>query len=174
MKWAFFDFLSVWIGLFYMAKVHKSVGFGSANDELEVAMILAHSRFGIMGLAMWQSTAHGNNWKHCPEDESGETHYKPITYCYYFLSDNQFVASHRSHKSHKERIVDFAFGLVLLWDPKGSVVATDAFIPRRRVCHPAENTRRSRQAASLVRCSLCEIREICVKSNICERRTYWT
>ena len=77
MKWAFFDFLSVWIGLFYMAKVHKSVGFGSANDELEVAMILAHSRFGIMGLAMWQSTAHGNNWKHCPGDESGNTHYNP-------------------------------------------------------------------------------------------------
>ena len=44
-----------------MAKVHKSVGFGSANDELKVAMILAHSRFGIMGLAMWQSMAHGNN-----------------------------------------------------------------------------------------------------------------
>ncbi len=27
---------------------------------------------------------------------------------------------------------DYAFGFVLLWDPKGSVVATDAFIPRRR------------------------------------------
>ncbi len=44
--------------------------------------------------------------------------------------------SRESRESREKRIVDFAFGLVLLWDPKGSVVATDAFIPRRRVCHP--------------------------------------
>ena len=45
--------------------------------------------------------------------KAGKTHYKPITYCYYFLSDNQFVASHRSHKSHKERIVTLAFAIRL-------------------------------------------------------------
>ena len=44
---------------------------------------------------------------------SGKTHYKPITYCYYFLSDNQFVASHRSHESHRERIVTLAFAIRL-------------------------------------------------------------
>ena len=44
---------------------------------------------------------------------AGKTHYNPITYCYYFLSDNQFVASHRSHKSHKERIVTLAFAIRL-------------------------------------------------------------
>ena len=47
--------------------------------------------------------------------------------------------SRESRESREKRIVDFAFGLVLLWDPKGSVVATDAFIPRRRVCHPDGN-----------------------------------
>ena len=78
------------------------------------------------------------------------------------------LSSHRSHKSHRERIVDFAFGLVLLWDPKGSVVATDAFIPRRRVCHPAENTRQCRQARAKRR-AFCEICEICVRLNhLCE------
>ena len=45
--------------------------------------------------------------------QPGKTHYKPITYCYYFLSDNQFVASHRSHESHKERIVTLAFAIRL-------------------------------------------------------------
>ena len=51
---------------------------------------------------------------------------------FFFLSFDMFS----SRESREKRIVDFAFGLVLLWDPKGSVVATDAFIPRRRVCHP--------------------------------------
>ena len=40
------------------------------------------------------------------------------------------------------RIFDYAFGFVLLWDPKGSVVATDANAPRRRsarVCLRGEN-----------------------------------
>ena len=59
---------------------------------------------------------------------------------------SQIFDSHAdSADLRRTRIVDFAFGLVLLWDPKGSVVVnaersacprTDAFIPRRRVYRP--------------------------------------
>ena len=55
--------------------------------------------------------------------------YSPFSRKYLILTQN-------SADLRRTRIVDFAFGLVLLWDPKGSVVATDAFIPRRRVYRP--------------------------------------
>ena len=37
-----------------------------------------------------------------------------------------------TQNTRNARIFDYAFGFVLLWDPKGSVVATDANTPRRR------------------------------------------
>ena len=89
---------------------------------------------------------------------SGKTHYKPITYCYYFLSDNQFVASHRSHESHKERIVTLAFAIQLK-----TLGEADKL---RALCDAASVRFLGR--AKRKHC------EICVKSNICERRTYWT
>ena len=41
------------------------------------------------------------------------THYKSIIYYCMYLSDNQFAASHRSHKSHEERIATLAFAIRL-------------------------------------------------------------
>ena len=44
---------------------------------------------------------------------SGKTHYKSIIYRSCFFSDNQFIVSHRSHESHKERIITLAFAIRL-------------------------------------------------------------
>ena len=70
--------------------------------------------------------------------EPGNTHYNSITYRYRFFTDNQFVVSHRSHKSHEKRIVILAFAI-------------------RRVY-----TRQGRQARAKRR-AIREICEICVK-----------
>ena len=100
-------------------------------------MSLAKSLRGILDFSPFGFTAKADaSGVDLKVPTPGNTHYNSITYR--FLTDNQFVVSHSSHKSHEKRIVILAFAI-------------------RRVY-----TRQGRQARAKRR-AIREICEICVK-----------